>query len=83
MSLSSLSVIEPEKVIAGWRNGIDKAKRYEHGDRVDTCRYGTVTSLFDNLRIHSMKSDTLGRNWRNEVTVIRTERKEHPGDNAL
>lgn len=83
VNLSSLLVIEPEKVIAEWRKGIERAKRSEHGDKADTCLYGTVTGLFDGLHIHSMKSEALGQNWMDEVTVIPTERKERLGDKAL
>lgn len=80
---SSLMVIEPETVIDAWRKGIEKAKHYKSDDNADTCLYGTVTSLFDNLHIHSMESDALGRNWTDDITVIRTERKERLGDKAL
>ncbi|WP_299618256.1 hypothetical protein [Pelagibius sp.] len=83
VNLSSLLVIEPEEVIAGWRDGVEKAMRYEHESTADTCLYGTVTSLFDSLRIHSMESDALGQNWTDEVTEISTERKERLGDTAL
>lgn len=83
MNLSSLLVIEPEKVISEWRKGIETAKRYEHEDSADTCLYGTLTSMFDSLYIHSMECDTLGRNCTDEVTVIQTERKERLGDKAL
>jgi hypothetical protein len=83
VNLSSFLVIEPEKVIGEWRNGVEKAMRYEHDNTADTCLYGTVASLFDNLRIHSMESDALGRNWTDEVTVIPTERKERLGEKAL
>lgn len=83
VNLSSLLVIEPEKVIAEWRSGIEKAKRYEPDDKGSACLYGTVTSLFDGLHIHSMKSDAVGRNWTDDVTVIPTDRKERLGDKVL
>ena len=82
VSLSSLLVIEPKEVIGAWRKGMDTAKRYEHDNVADTCLCGTLTSMFDSLHIHSMKSDPLGRNWTDEVTVIPTERKERLGDKS-
>jgi hypothetical protein len=45
VNLSSLMVIEPKEIIDEWRNGCKKARRYENTDEVDTCLYGTVTSL--------------------------------------
>ena len=83
VNLSSLLVIEPEKVIAEWRRGIETAKNYASVDDADKCLYGTVASMFDGLHIHSMESDALGQNWTDDVTVIPTERKERIGENVL
>ena len=83
VNLSSLLMIEPEQIIGEWRNGVETAKRHEHDNDADTCLYGTITSMFDSLHIHSMESDSLGQQWKDEVTVIPTERKERLGDKAL
>jgi hypothetical protein len=83
VNLSSLLVIEPEKIIDEWRRGLEAANRYEHDNNADTCLYGTVVSMFDSLHIHSMESDSLGINWTDDVTVVPTERKERLGDGAL
>ena len=83
VNLSSLLMIEPEKIIGEWRKGIETAKRYEHDNDADTCLYGTLTSMFDSFHIHSLESDALGRKWTDETTVIPTERKERLGDKAL
>lgn len=83
VNLSSLVVVEPEKVIDEWRRGIelDKQLKYEHP--ADKCMYGTLTSMFDSLHIHSMKSDALGKNWSDSVTVISTDREKRLGNNRL
>lgn len=83
VNLSSLMMVEPETIIAEWRNGVETAKRYEHDNDADTCLYGTVTSMFDGLHIHSMESDSLGQQWTDKVIVIPTERMERLGDKAL
>lgn len=83
VNLSGFFELEPEEFIAEWREGIETAKRFEHDDDPDTCLYGSATSMFDSLHIHSMESDSLGQNWTDEVTVIPTERKERLGDNVL
>lgn len=75
INLSSLLVIESEKIIGSWRDGIEKAKRYEHKNEKEVCLYGTVTSMFDSMHIHSMTADALGVKWTDDVTVIDTERK--------
>ena len=83
VNLSSLLVIEPEKIIAEWRRGIETVKSGASADDAEWCLYGTVTSMFDGLHIHSMESDVFGQNWTDDVTVIPTERKERLGDKAL
>jgi hypothetical protein len=83
VNLSSFLVIEPEKVIEEWRQGIERAKEHKDTDPADICLYGTITSLFDSLHIHSMESDALGRNWTDKVTVIQTEREKRLGKNRL
>jgi len=83
VNLSSLLVIEPEEFISEWRKGIETAKRNEHENGADACLYGTLISLFDNLNIRSMKSDALGTNWTDDITVVPTERKNRLGDKAL
>ena len=76
-------MIEPEKVIEEWRQGIELDKERKHTDPVNICLYGTITSLFDSLHIHSMESDALGRNWTDKVTVIHTDREKRLGKNRL
>ena len=84
VNLSSLLRIEPEKIIGEWRQGIDTAKRFEHDNDVDVCLYGTVTSMFDSLHIHSMESDNgLALKWTDKTTLISTERNERLGKEAL
>jgi hypothetical protein len=82
VNLSSFLALEPEKVIAEWRKGIEKAKEPEPKDSADTCLYGTLISMFDSLHIHSMERDALGE-WVDDTTVIPTERQERLGDKAL
>ena len=81
VNLSSLLRIEPEKIIGEWRQGIDTAKRFEHNNDADVCLYGTVTSMFDSLHIHSM--ERLALKWTDKITLISTERNERLGKEAL
>lgn len=83
VNLSSFLVIEPEKVINEWRQGIKLDEAHKHTDPANICLYGTITSLFDSLHIHSMESDALGRNWTDKVTVINTDREKRLGKNRL
>lgn len=83
VNLSSLLLIEPEKVIEEWRQGIERAKEHKDTDPANICLYGTITSLFDSLHIHSMESDAFGRNWADKVTVMQTDREKRLGKNRL
>ena len=83
VNLSSLLVIEPEKVIQEWRKGVELAREYKHTDPADTCLYGTLTSMFDSLHIHAMESDALGVKQSDNVTVINTEREKRLSDKRL
>jgi hypothetical protein len=83
VNLSSLLVIEPRKVIEEWKKGIEIAKAYKHNDPADACLYGTLTSMFDSLHIHSMKVDPFGVKWTDNVTIIPTDREKRLGDKRL
>jgi hypothetical protein len=80
VNLSSLLAIEPEKVIEEWKHEIELAKQYKHTDTAKICVYGTLTSMFNNLHIHSMEPDALKAKWIDNVTVISTDRKERLSD---
>jgi len=83
VNLSSLLLIEPEKFIAEWREGIKKAKTYAHTDRGSECVFGTLTSLFDNLHIYSLTIDGLGVVQEDSVTTIQMEREARLGKGPL
>jgi len=80
VNLSSLMDIEPDEIIHQWKDGIEKAKIFQNSDPMEKCLYGTLFSLFDSLHIHSMQSDAFGKNWKDNVTIINTDRKEILGD---
>lgn len=83
VNLSSLLVAEPEKIIDEWRKGIELSKQFKDQDPVNKCLYGTLTSLFDNLHIHTMESDVFGKNWTEKITVIPTDREKILGKNRI
>lgn len=83
VNLSSFLVVEPEKVIEEWRQGIELDKVHKQTDPAGICLYGTITSLFDSLHIHSMESDALGKKWTDKVTIINTDREKRLGNNRL
>ena len=74
VNLSGFLMIAPQTVIGEWAGGVETAKKYGHEEPTDVCLYGTVTSLFDSLHIHSMEPDPLGINWTDSITVIDTGR---------
>jgi hypothetical protein len=76
INVSSLNVVEPEKVIADWRRGIEAYKTGSNATPEQRCLYGTVASLFDSLVIHTWEADPLGMNWKEApVTTIKTDRR--------
>lgn len=75
VNLSSLLDVEPEKIIDDWRKGIEISKQFKHQDSVSNCLYGTLTSLFDNLYIHTMESDASGKIWTEKIATISTDRE--------
>jgi hypothetical protein len=83
VNLSSLMVIEPQEIITAWKRGIEASKTLTKQDAAEQCLYGTVTSMFDNMHIHSMTADALGRNWRDDVTIIPTDRQSRLGKGRL
>lgn len=83
INLSSFLMIEPEAVIAEWRQGVEAQISGKETNPADICLYGTLISMFDSLHIHSMKADALGTNWTDNVTVISTEREHRLGERRL
>ena len=76
-------MIEPEKVIEEWRSGVEMDNAKKLSDPADVCLYGTLTSMFDSLHIHSMSADSLGAKWTDTVTVISTNREQRLGSKSL
>jgi hypothetical protein len=83
IGLSSLMGIEADEEVSMWKEKINLAKEFKSIDKGDTCLFGTVTSMFDSLTIHSMEYDGLGINWKDNVTNIDTERNKFIGKNKL
>ena len=80
---SSLFEIEPEKFIEEWRAGLELAKKYGHEDPTENCLFGTATTLFDSLHIHSMTPDASGKEWTDSETVLLTDRENRSFPNRL
>lgn len=70
VNLSSLMVIEPEKIISAWTRGIEASIKGSHKDPADICLYGVVVTFFETMTIHSMTTDALGVRWNDNITVI-------------
>jgi uncharacterized protein YeaC (DUF1315 family) len=70
INLSSLQNLKPEITIEKWKHGLKLAMQQKHTDFVDICIYETVTRLFDNLYIHTMKFDNEGKVIEEIVTPI-------------
>ena len=83
VNLSSLMMINPDSVINEWRIGIDLSNSFSHDDFASKCLYGTLTSLFDTLYIHTMDSNVFGKDWKDEITIIPTKRDSILGENRL
>lgn len=75
VNLSGFFIIEPEELIGEWRDGIRQATRFMIKDPAKQCIYGTLVKHYNNLVIHSLKSDGLGMNWTDTETVITTHRE--------
>ena len=74
-NLSSLMEIDPAEVINGWRSGIEQDTRGKLTDPADQCLYGTVTSMFNSVIIHTKQWDSMGLKVVSEdETVLDTER---------
>ncbi len=83
INLSTLLVLDPSEFIAEWRKGIEADNANAIKDRGGRCLYGTLTSLFDSLHIHSIELDALGREEKDEITVLSTEREARLGKRRL
>jgi hypothetical protein len=76
-NLSSLMEIDEEKVIAAWRRGITRENAGRFTDPADQCLYGTITSMFDSVTIHSKHWGSLRLKIVSEdKTVLDTQRRE-------
>lgn len=72
-----LMAIDPEVVISEWRQGIDRVKRHKSRNKDEYCLYGTTTSLFDHLFIHSWELDQEGEKLiARKITKINTDRQQ-------
>ena len=83
INLSSFFEVDPEAFIEEWRTGVERSKQFEYTDQMSKCLYGTLTSAFDSLHIHSMSSDALGKEWTDNETVIPTDRKARLGEDVI
>lgn len=73
-NLGNLLVVDPDTIIAEWRAGIERGITFNELDQADKCLYGGITSLFDQLVVHSADHD--GVRWIDEtLTTIDTERQ--------
>ena len=76
-NLSGLFVIEPERFIEEWRQGIEKELARKSPMQAEDCLFAEVTLLFDAVHVHSTKGDlTRGIPWTESVTVLPTARQE-------
>lgn len=76
-NLSSLMEIEKEEIIEAWRNGIKRDLAGQLTDSANQCLYGTVTSMFDSMTIHSKEWDPMGLKVVSEdKTILDTGRRK-------
>lgn len=83
VNLSSFFVIEPQRVISEWESNIRLSNDNKLKAPADACLYGTLTSMFDTLTIHSMEADALGVKWTDHPTEISTGRVDRLGNKRL
>ena len=68
-------------LIQGWVDGVERSIKLEHLDAADECLYGSLTSLFDRLLIHTAVLDDFGlRVVREDIFEIDTSRQERLKD---
>lgn len=76
-NLSTFFEIEPEEVIEEWRIGIERSRTFQDPNDQHRCVFGSITSLFDNVRIHSGVWDPPGLKLvHDDVTTLPTERQQ-------
>jgi hypothetical protein len=80
---SSFYIIEPEEFISEWKNKIQLSKTYSLTDRSEICIYGTMTSLFDTIIIHSYEFDDYGLMVNDNTITIDAERRTRLGERLL
>ena len=76
VNMSSLFVIEPEKMINEYRQKVQAYWDSKTKDKADICLFGTIATMFDTITIHSIEADIFGKNWKDTPTVIDTLRQE-------
>jgi hypothetical protein len=79
-NLSTFFDIERVEVIEEWRTNIELSMRFENPDDAHRCFYGTITSLFDTVNIHTGIWDQYGFDLvRDDVTVTRQQGLDQTG----
>jgi hypothetical protein len=76
VNLAGLLNVEPEIMSEKWRQGIKKALENKYTDSKDICLYVTLTRLFESLHIHTKKTDQMGSELADEVTILATTGSE-------
>ena len=80
-NLSTLMEIPPDSQIAGWRRGIERSMAGHELDRAEQCVFGSTTSLFDSVTIHSGIWDAARLSLlKDSLTTISTDRKQRLGN---
>lgn len=83
INLSSFFEVNPEVFIEQWRTGVEMSKQFKYADQMARCQFGTLTSAFDSLHIHSMTYDPPNKKWTDNVTVIPTDRNAILGNDLI
>jgi hypothetical protein len=80
-NLATLMEIAPDSQIAGWRRGITRSMAGKELDDADRCLFGSTTSLFDTVIIHTGIWDPAGfRLLKDSIIAISTDRQRRLSD---
>ncbi len=77
INLSSFYEVEPEKMIYDFKKGLENAFNDKNVSKESRFLFNAIMHFFDDITIHSMESDGLGINWKDNKIVIPTRRKEY------
>ena len=85
VNFSTYFTVDPNEFIDEWRRGIALGWESNSRDKGEVCLFGTLTSMFDDVRVHTITPSAIGvlPDDPDEVTILSTEREKRLGKKRL